>query len=74
MVQKVITELVCDLTGEPAEETVRFGLDGVDYEIDLSGNHAGVLRDVMADYVDHGRKVTGKANATTPAQWQRAVA
>ena len=36
MAQKVKIILVDDLDGGSADETVRFGLDGVSYEIDLS--------------------------------------
>ncbi|MGB7795062.1 MAG: Lsr2 family protein [Pseudonocardiaceae bacterium] len=57
MVRKVETTLVDDMTGEAADETVRFGLDGVEFEIDLSANNAGVLRDIVADYANAGRKV-----------------
>ena len=35
--QKVQTLFVDDLDGSDAEGTVRFGLDGTDYEIDLTG-------------------------------------
>ena len=35
-------------TGSTAEGTVRFGLDGVDYEIDLNAGHSKALRDALA--------------------------
>src|ERR1700727_1578930 len=40
------TEIVFtdDLDGGPADETVRFGIDGTQYEIDLSKAHAAELR------------------------------
>jgi nucleoid-associated protein Lsr2 len=55
-----VTEVkkICDLTGDPAHETVKFALDGVGYEIDLAANNAGVLRDILGDYVTAGRKVS----------------
>ena len=34
--QRIITELVDDIDGSKAEETVRFAIDGVEYEVDLS--------------------------------------
>ena len=37
--------LVDDLDGEAADETVEFGIDGKNYEIDLSKENAGDLRD-----------------------------
>ena len=57
MARKVETTLVDDITGDAADETVSFGLDGVEFEIDLSANNAGVLRDILADYANAGRKV-----------------
>jgi hypothetical protein len=36
MAQKITVALEDDLDGGPADETVRFGLGGTDYEIDLS--------------------------------------
>jgi hypothetical protein len=62
MARKVETTLVDDMTGDAADETVSFGLDGVEFEIDLSANNAGVLRDILADYANAGRKV-GKRTA-----------
>ena len=57
MAQKVQTLFVDDLDGSEAEGTVRFGLDGTEYEIDLNAKHAQQLRDAMARYVDAGRRV-----------------
>ena len=51
-------ELIDDLSGEKADETVTFGLDRVVYDIDLSANKAGDLRDIFGDYVNAGRKVS----------------
>jgi hypothetical protein len=51
-------ELIDDLSGDKADETVTFGLDGVVFDIDLSANNAGILRDIFEDYVNAGRKVS----------------
>ena len=59
MAQKVQTFLIDDLDGSEAEGTVRFGLDGAHYEIDLSTDHAKELRAALARYADAGRRVTG---------------
>lgn len=56
MAQKVQVHLVDDLNGEEAHETVRFGLDGTEYEIDLTGDNAHRLRSTLAEYVDKARK------------------
>src|ERR1041384_6702925 len=55
MAKKVETLLVDDLDGSQAEGTVRFGVDGADYEIDLSASHAQQLRDALDPYVSAAR-------------------
>ena len=66
MAQKIQTFFIDDLHGSEAEGTVLFGLDGTQYEIDLSTDHAKELRAGLAPYVQAGRKVT----ATTRRQAQ----
>ena len=53
------TLLIDDLDGSAAEGTVRFGLDGTEYEIDLNAGHAEQLREALAAYVRAGRRVGG---------------
>lgn len=57
MAQKVQVVLVDDLDGGTADETVTFSLDGVSYEIDLTHANAAALRDALAPYVGHARRV-----------------
>lgn len=57
MAQKVQILLVDDLDGGDADETIEFGIDGVNYEIDLSTKNAKALRDSLAGYVAEARKV-----------------
>ena len=57
MAQKVHIVLEDDIDGGEATETVSFGLDGTAYEIDLGEQNATALRDALAIYVGHGRKV-----------------
>lgn len=59
MAQKVNIVLVDDIDGSEATQTVSFGLDGTSYEIDLNDAHASELREALAGYVGHARKVTG---------------
>ncbi len=66
MAQKVLVSLEDDLDGTEAEETVIFGLDGVDYEIDLNGDNAARLRDVLADFVDCARRTGGRVRKSKP--------
>lgn len=54
-------QLVDDLDGSTGDvTTVEFGLDGVEYEIDLSDPNAARLRRLVAEYVRGGRWVGGK--------------
>ena len=61
MAQKIQTLFIDDLDGSEAEGTVRFGLDGTDYEIDLNTEHARELRDALAPYVSAARRAGGAA-------------
>lgn len=56
MAQKVQVLLVDDLDGSEADETVRFVLDGVEYEIDLSTRNAEQLRRVLGPYIQRARQ------------------
>ncbi|WP_028935443.1 histone-like nucleoid-structuring protein Lsr2 [Pseudonocardia spinosispora] len=58
MAQKVVVSLVDDLDGGQADQTVQFGFDGRNYEIDLSSNNADKLRAAMADYVAAARRAS----------------
>jgi hypothetical protein len=57
LARKIHVQLIDDLSGEDAQETVRFSLDGADYEIDLSAGNAAELREALARFVSHGRRV-----------------
>jgi hypothetical protein len=61
MAQKIQTLFIDDIDGGEAEGTVRFGLDGTEYEIDLSDKHKDELRTAMEKYVVHARKLGGQA-------------
>jgi hypothetical protein len=56
MAQRTIVQLVDDIDGKPADETVTFSLDGITYEIDLSTKNADKLRASFAPYVEKARK------------------
>jgi hypothetical protein len=60
MAQKVLVEILDDIDGTTATQTVQFGLDGVTYEIDLSDENATTLRDELARFVGAGRRVGGR--------------
>src|SRR5579863_3279074 len=72
MAQKVNVILIDDIDGSDAAETVPFGLDGTQYEIDLNSGHAQELREQLDLYVgrparSRGRPA-GRAGAAGPAQ------
>jgi Lsr2 len=56
MAQKITVILEDDLDGGPADETVRFVLDGSAYDIDLSTKHAKALRRKLEPFISHARK------------------
>ncbi|WP_030517782.1 Lsr2 family protein [Nocardia sp. NRRL WC-3656] len=74
MAKKVIVELVDDYDGKSkADETVRFSLDGVEYEVDLSLKNAGKLRAAFEPWTEPARRIgriprsKSKTTETRPA-------
>ena len=65
MAQRVSIELVDDLDGSSADETVSFALDGTAYELDLSAANATALRKALAGYVGHARRVSSSSRRST---------
>lgn len=72
MARREIIELLDDLDGSKANETVRFAIDGTLYEIDLSERNASRLRKALGDFVASARRVragvTASKGAATPRQ------
>jgi hypothetical protein len=62
MAKQVITLLTDDLDGGEADRTVEFGLDGVNYTIDLSEKNAGKLRKALDPYLNVATRV-GRSGA-----------
>ena len=81
MAQRVRVQFIDDIDGSPADTTVKFGVDGTSYEIDLSAAHAEELRDAMRPFVEYrqagggaGRPAGKAARAVNPAlvrEWAR---
>jgi hypothetical protein len=67
MAQKITVALEDDLDGGPADETVRFGIGGAEYEIDLSNKNATAFRWQLAPFIDHARK-TGRGQRRRPGR------
>lgn len=60
MVSKMTVVLEDDVDGSVAAETVRFALDGVNYEIDLSSVNAEKLRASVAPWIGSARRTGGR--------------
>lgn len=56
MTQKIVVALQDDLDGGTADETVRFGFGGSQYEIDLSKRNASTFREELAPFIEHARR------------------
>lgn len=56
MARKTVVTLEDDLDGGPADETLRFGIDGTDFEIDLSAKNAARFRRQLAPFIEHARR------------------
>lgn len=57
MAKQVITVLTDDIDGGDADRTIEFGLDGVNYTIDLSEKNAGKLRRSLEPYLTAASRV-----------------
>lgn len=73
MAQRVQIILEDDYDGSEADETVSFALDGAEYEIDLSSANATELRNALAPWLAHARKVGGRKRTRGAAARQSAT-
>ncbi|MFC8411767.1 Lsr2 family protein [Arthrobacter sp. NPDC057259] len=69
MARKVHVQLIDDISGEEAQESVRFALDGVEYEIDLTRENTAGLRKALEPYIAGGRRI----RSSTAGQRSRAA-
>jgi hypothetical protein len=72
MAKKEIVQVIDDLDGKVLDqyETVRWSLDGKNYEFDTSSKHAQQFRDSLSKYLDISRqtgRVTKRAATTATA-------
>jgi len=65
MASRTTISLVDDLDGSEAAETVMFGLGGQLYELDLTTEHAAVLRGIFGPYIGAARKVAASTLRST---------
>lgn len=68
MAQQTTVILTDDIDGGKAVETVPFGLDGRQYEIDLGAKNAKNLRKAIAAYIEAGRKVNSNTGIRAGAK------
>lgn len=74
MAKRVHVVLEDDLDGGPADQTVSFSMDGQSYEIDLNSDNASALRESLARYTGHARKIGGSTGGRTRPARGRAPA
>src|SRR5882724_7178511 len=68
MAKQVITLLTDDLDGGEADRTVEFGLDGVNYTIDLSEKNAGKLRKSLDPFLSAATRVGRSGGVASTAR------
>lgn len=55
MAQKVSVELIDDLDGSPADQTISYAFDGKEYEIDLSDENVTKFRNALEPFISASR-------------------
>jgi hypothetical protein len=71
MVRRIEVQLLDDIDGSHASETVSFSLDGRHYEIDLNSKHAEKLRSSLGRYVEAATKID-RVHRTNASRARRA--
>jgi hypothetical protein len=74
MATVTMVSMVDDIDGSAGAESISFALEGIAYEIDLSAANAQKLRDALATYIAHGRKVGGRRTRATRSGRGRSAA
>ena len=76
MAKKTHIELVDDIDGSKADETIAFSIDGAHYEIDLSAENAEKIRAEIGEWAEKGTRVARKkarrASAPAPSSEENA--
>ncbi|HAQ59863.1 MAG TPA: hypothetical protein DCR63_05535, partial [Microbacterium sp.] len=76
MARRIVHQLVDDLDGtvlDPGEgETVLFSLDGIAYEVDLTGEHAAALRGALEPYIAVARSISSRSSSSASSSSSRA--
>ena len=67
MARRTIVQLVDDTDGSQAVETLTVGLEGVNYELDLSDKNAKKLREQLAPWLAAARRTGGRQASRSKA-------
>ena len=67
MAKRTIVQLVDDTDGSEAVETLTVGLEGVNYELDLSDKNAKKLREQLAPWLTAARRTGGRQASKSKA-------
>jgi hypothetical protein len=67
-IEEITVSLIDDFDGSEAAETVKFGLDGKNYEIDLSKGNANELRRTLRPYIERSRPARRSPSTRRPAK------
>lgn len=77
MAKQTTVTVIDDIDGTPGAQSVRFGLDGKSYEIDLADANSAKLREILAPFVEAARKVgsapTGRHLSAVPSGVSRSA-
>ncbi|NYH79885.1 Na+-translocating ferredoxin:NAD+ oxidoreductase RnfC subunit [Actinopolyspora biskrensis] len=71
MAERIQVELVDDIDGSEAQQTVTFAMDGVSYEIDLSEQNARKLRELFGPYIKQARTAQQQNKRQTTRKQER---
>ena len=66
MATHTVTTMTDDLDGGPAHRTVRFGYQGLLYEIDLSEGNAAAFDAALGPFLENARVIRGRPLAPRP--------
>jgi hypothetical protein len=71
MAKTVQVIMTSDLSDSPADETVKFSLDGITYEIDLTTAEATLMRTSFEQYTQVARRAGGRRPTTVRTPTKR---
>lgn len=66
MARKTVVELIDDIDGGKADQTVTFSLDGVTFETDLSDENAAKLREALGVWTSSARRTGRQRRSSAP--------